>query len=278
MSGKSSAHRELRGVLTQSNNLITNGPDMKNGLICFGLCAAISLYSQSKVEKTIPVQAGQKLILDMDFPSLNIQTWERKEVQINGTVSINRGENDGAFELRVDQQSGQLSVTSALLNEKSITQRIMISKDDQEYYFMATRFDDPIVQEFLKEKGQGYAYMSIGIVKEISLEIFVPKNMDTEIRAKYGLVEVKGFDAPLRISATYGKVDATITASTTGEIVARSRHGEILTNLDIKFDQLPFAAKKHDHWTEISARPGKGPRYAIEAKHGNVYLRKPGSQ
>ena len=91
--------------------------------------------------------------------------------------------------------------------------------------------------------------------------------------AKYGIVEVKGFDAPLTIDAKYGGVDATIVASATGQITARSRYGEILTNLAIKFDQASYSDRR-DHWTEISAKTGTGPSYNFESKYGNVYLRK----
>jgi len=68
------------------------------------------------------------------------------------------------------------------------------------------------------------------------------------------------------------------TASSTGQLTARSRYGEILSNLDIKFDQAKFpdkSARSQGKWTEISAKLGSGPPYFIESKYGKVYLRKP---
>jgi hypothetical protein len=87
-------------------------------------------------------------------------------------------------------------------------------------------------------------------------------------------VEVKDFDAPLSIESKYGGVDATIPPTSAGLITARSRYGEILTNLAVKFDQANKMEKSADKWTEISAKLGQGPAYWFESKYGNVYLRK----
>ena len=236
-------------------------------LFCSMIC-----HAQTKVEKTIPVRAGQKLILNFDYPEVKLQTWDKNEVLIKGTVSINRGENDAAFDLQVNMDK-DITVTSVIKDKENIPQRIVIKKGDIEYFFKAKDFNDPEIQKFLEENGREYTYMSNGIIKEIKLEVFVPKNMETSVMAKYGMVEVKGFNAPLNINAKYGGVDATISTASTGQLTARSRYGEILTNLDVKFDQARFPDKQ-DKWTEISAKVGSGPSYLIESKYGKVYLRK----
>lgn len=238
-------------------------------VLCAFLCAG-----QTPIEKTVPLKAGTKLVLDFDHPDIVIKTWDKNEVMIKGTASINRGENDSAFELVVEDQGPELRISSILKDKENIPQRIVIKKGDQEFYFRAKDYNDPEVQKFLEDNGHDYAYMSNGIIRDIELEISVPKNVDTRVIAKFGLVEIKGFDGPLTVDAKFGKIDATIVPQRTGDLMARTRHGEILTNLDIKFDQRPQTGKG-DHWTEITAKPGTGPSYRLEAKFGNVYLRKP---
>lgn len=242
-------------------------------LFSFLVCGLTS-FAQTKIEKSVPVQSGQKLVLNFDYPEVTLQTWEKSEVLVKGTVSINHGENDNAFELEVSPSPGEVTITSILKEKENIPQRIVIKKGDREYFFKAKDYNDPVVQKFLEENGREYSYMSNGIIREIKLEVFVPKKMETSVVAKYGLVEVKNFEAPLTVDAKYGGVDASILAAATGQLVARTQYGEILTNLDIKFDQAPFTEKRSNHWTEISAKPGNGPRYNIESKYGNVYLRK----
>ncbi len=234
---------------------------------------ATRAVAQTPVEKTVPVQATQTLFLDFDHPEIKISTWEKKEVLIKGTASINRGENDNAFALEISNTGSEIRITSTIKDKENLPKRIMIKKGDTEYFFKAKDFKDPEVQKFLEQNGREYSYMSNGLIVEVKLEIFVPKGMPTRVLSKYGIVEVTGFDAPLTIDSKYGGVDATISATTTGQLVARSRYGEILTNLGVSFDQK--SPDRNEKWTEISAKVGSGSRYEIEAKYGNVYLRKP---
>jgi hypothetical protein len=238
------------------------------------LCLIVSVgFGQTQVEKSLAVQAGQTLMLDFDHPEIKLSTWDKKEIAVKGTASINRGENDNAFELQVTTTGPQIRISSIIKDKENLPQHIMIKKGDTEYFFKAKDFKDPEVQKFFDENGREYSYMSNGVIIEVKLEIFVPKGMATNVVSKYGIVEVAGFDAPLTIDSKYGGVDATITAATTGQLVARSRYGEILTNLGVSFDQK--GPDRNEKWTEISAKIGTGPRYEIEAKYGNVYLRKP---
>jgi hypothetical protein len=243
-------------------------------LLLIGLALAPGL-SQTKIEKTVPVQRGQKLTLDFDYPDLiKVQTWDKNEILIKGEVSINKGENDDAFELLIDNTPGSIRISSRLKDKQNIPLRITIKRGDEEYYFKAKDMHAPEVQKFIAEHGGDYNYMSQGIIQDITLDIFVPRGMESQVNAKYGIVEVKGFDAPLTVDAHYGGVDATISSNTTGELVARTCYGEILTNLDIKFDSNGLEPNRN-HWIEIHAKAGSGPKYALESKYGKVYLRKP---
>lgn len=249
---------------------------MKTKFLLGLIALSVPLFAQTKIEKTVPVQSGQKLALNFDYPELiKIQTWDRKEVLIKGTVSINKGENDAAFELVTQTNGNTVTVSSVIKDMEDLPKRIVIKKGDTEYVFRAKDYKDPEVKKFMDEHGGNYTYMSSGIIKEIQLEIFVPVGMETSVQAKYGLVEVLGFNAPLTVDAKYGGVDATINARATGELIARTHFGEILTNLDLAFDSEKDKDSNYNKWTQISVKPGTGPRYMLESKYGKVYLRKP---
>lgn len=239
------------------------------------LCGAV--FGQTKIEKSIPVQAGQKLVMTFDYPELiKVQTWDRKEILVRGDVSINKGENDNAFELTTQTSGNTVSISSSIRDMENLPRRIVIKKGDVEYVFKAANHKDPEVQKFLDEHGREYTYMSTGVIKEIKLEVFVPAGMETRIEAKYGLVEISSFNAPLVVDAKYGGIDATINSRATGELIARTHFGEILTNLDVTFDSGMLANSDYSpKWTEVSAKPGSGPKYSFESKYGKVYLRKP---
>jgi hypothetical protein len=263
--------RKLSAITHLRQNIYT----MKTFItLLFAISALTAAIAQTRVEKNIPWKSGQKLVMDFDYPDVKIHTWDKNEVSVTGTASITRGENDNAFELVVEEAAGQVTISSRLNDKENIPQRIVIKKGDQEFFFKARDYNDPEIQKFLEENGHEYSYMSNGIIRDVQLEIFVPKGTETTVLLKYGTVEITKFDGPLTVDAKYGKIDASIVPQSIGELTARARHGEILTNLDIKFDQESTMSRK-DHWTVITARPGKGPAYRFETKYGNVYLRKP---
>lgn len=235
---------------------------------------SVATYAQTVVDKTFQLQGAKELVTDFDQPNVTIQTWDRNEVVVKGTVSINNGENDAAFELQTENNGGVLTIRSVLKDKDNIPRHITIKKGDQEFVFRANDFNDPEIQKFFEKNGRDYSYMSNSLLIKVDLQLFVPKNLKTSINIRHGLIEFKTFDAPLKVIAKYSKIDATI-PSTIGALTARTKHGEILSNLDFKFDQQPFERGRGNNWTEITAHPGKGQDYFIESTYGTVYLRKP---
>ena len=246
---------------------------MKPILVLFLLLSS-SAFAQTKIEKSIPIKSGQRLVLQLDHPNVKIQTGTGTEVMITGTVSINQGEHDAAFGFDVNTTSSEVKVVSSLKDKENIPHRITIKKGDREYYFKTANFHDPEVQKFLAENGNDYSYRSSGIQMDINLVVTVPRNTQIQVEAKHGMVEVLSLDAALTINAKHGGIDITVPTGAKGRITARCQYGEILTNLDTKFDQVPGGGKNGKRWTEITANLGAGPEVIVESKYGNIYLRK----
>jgi hypothetical protein len=225
--------------------------------------------AQTKLNKTIPVQSGQKIKMHFDYPELvRVSTWDRNEIVVEGIVSINNGENDDAFIFENEVVGGAVELRSYIKDLKSLPQRITIVRDGQKIMFR----DKAELKKYQQEHGTGYNTMSWGADIDIHLEIKVPKNIETRVESVYGMVEIVNFAGPLTVEATYGGVDAALTEKATGEIVAETNYGEIFTNLDVKFSGEEF--KNRDFHTYVTAKPGSGPKYSFESKYGNVYIRK----
>jgi hypothetical protein len=226
-------------------------------------------FAQTKLNKTIPVQAGQKIDMHFDYPEVvRVSTWDRNEISVQGTVSINNGENDDAFVFENTTSNNTIYLSSVINDLKNLPQRITIMRDGQKIMFK----DKAEFKKYQQENGKNYSTMSWGADIDIQLEIKVPKNCMTRIESVYGLVEVKDFAGPLTVEATYGGVDASLIERNAGEIVAETNYGEIFTNLDTKFGGE--GSDNKDFHTYVSAKPGSGPRYSFESKYGNVYIRK----
>jgi len=225
-------------------------------------------YAQTVINKTVPVQVGQKVTMHFDYPELiRVSTWDKNEISITGTVSINSGENDNAFTLDVSSSGNTVSVKNEIKNMKSLPQRITVFHEGQKTVFR----NKEAFNAYKSQAGASFQQVNYGVDMEIILEIKVPRNADTRVESVYGTVEIKDFTGPLAVVSTYGGVDAALTEKSTGEVSAETNYGEIYTNFDTKFGGQITNEAFH---TFVSAKPGNGPKYTFESKYGNVYLRK----
>jgi hypothetical protein len=225
------------------------------------------VVAQTPVNKSYPAAPGQKISFHFDYPELvKISTWDKNEISIEGVVNINAGESDDAFELSQSVSGGTIKIENRIKNMKNLPQRITITRGNEKITFK-TKAD---YKKYCEEHGKDFNTTSMGVDMEIVLEIKVPKNMETNLESVYGMVEVKEFRGPLSVDATYGGVDVAVQEKSIGELTAETGYGQIYSNLDAKFKGSEF----EDFHTVVSIKPGTGPRFNVESKYGNVYLRK----
>ena len=233
------------------------------------LFTVLTSGAQTVINKTVQVQPGQKIDMHFDYPKLiRVTTWDKNEISIQGTVSINNGENDDAFVLETSPTSSIINIRNEIKGMKELPQRITIHDGPQTITFK----DKKEFEKYKQEQGRNFDRMSNGVEMEIQLEIKIPKNVETNIVSVYGMVEIKEFTGPLTVEATYGGIDAALTEKATGEIKAETNFGEILTNLEVKF--TGDSKSQENFHTVVSAKPGIGSHYSFGSKYGNVYLRK----
>jgi hypothetical protein len=240
---------------------------MRASLSVFLILLTGVLLAQTPVNKTYPVATGQKISFRFDYPELvKITTWDKNEISIAGSVSINQGEHDEAFELLQSASGNTVYIENKIRNLKELPKRITVTRGTEKLTFK-TEAD---FKKYCKETGSDFNVKSWGVDMDIILEIKVPRNMETKLECVYGLAEVKSFAGPLTVEATYGGVDVSVQERTTGELKAETSYGQIYSNLDLKFTSSEFK----DFHTVVTAKPGTGPRYSFESKYGNVYLRR----
>ncbi|MBL7859342.1 MAG: hypothetical protein JNM57_16740 [Cyclobacteriaceae bacterium] len=229
-----------------------------------------SLMAQTPIQKSITVQQGQTISMHFDYPELiRVSTWEKNEISIQGTVSINGGENDDAFELQLATSGNVVTVRNEIKDMKNLPHRITVVDGAKKLVFK----NKEDWKKYQAEHGKGnYTMESYGTDMEILLEIKVPRNFQTSIKSVYGMVEVKQFYGPLTVVSTYGGVDAALSEKNIGVLTAETNFGEIFSNLNTRFGDS--TNRDENFHTVVSAKPGNGPAYNFESKYGNVYLRK----
>ena len=245
---------------------------MKNKLYVLVAVMFVPLldYAQTPINKVIPVRSGQKISMRFDYPELvKVSTWDKNEISIQGSVSINMGENDDAFELITSTADNTISIKNEIRDMKNLPHRVTLRDGAQKIVF---RNKEELQKYKAENKLTNYSSVSYGLEMDIILEIKVPRNTETMVESVYGMVEIKDFTGPLTVEATYGGVDAALTERAVGQISAETNYGEIYSNLDVKFGGEGL--RQGDFHTNVSAKPGSGPAYSFDSKYGNVYLRK----
>jgi len=241
-----------------------------NRLFIAFIFLAVTVSAQTKLDKHILVKPGQQVRITFDYPKLiKVSTWDKNEISIQGSVSINDGESDDAFVIDTSTSGDVIDIRGKVKNMDDLPQRITVIKDGVKTVFR----NEAEYKKYKKEKGfSGFDMMNRGLDLEITLEIRVPAKMQTSLVSVYGMVEVRQFDGPLHVEATYGGVDASLTESTTGDLVAETNYGHIYSDLNLRPAQESI--REEDFHTVVSAKLGKGPGYRFESPYGNVYLRR----
>jgi hypothetical protein len=230
--------------------------------IAIGPCFALA---QTKVSKSFPVTKGQKVNLHFDYPKvIHISTWAGNEITVVAAVKINNGETDRAFTLTERSSEGKISISNKIDMNLIPDSYYIVDKGDK-IRFNSKNDLQAYVSEHKGTRTTTYQQKDI----EISLDIKVPVNVSTEITSVYGLVEVRNFNGAIKVDATYGGIDASLTEREIGRLDLTTQYGKIYTNLSLQ----PTEKTEKDFFTSITAMPGKGPGYNFTSTYGNIYLR-----
>ena len=130
-------------------------------IITFILAAIVCVtQAQTSIQKSIPVRTGQAIKMNFDYPELvKVTTWDRNEVLIEGSVTINNGENDDAFELHVDNEGSYISIANVIRDMKNLPQVVTVLKDGKKTIFRSKADYEKHKEQF----GGGYNVKSWGV-------------------------------------------------------------------------------------------------------------------
>lgn len=257
-------------------------------------------YAQKTISKTLNTKSGQEVNFDFDRANVKFTTWNKNQVAISGTAKINNGENDEAFTLKVKEINGVWKVSTFLENECDIPRMISMTKDGVTTYRKVDKKKNMWDGwDNLTEQGEKYDQVNIGIIAEIELEIKVPQNIVMNIKSKFGDVDIENFTGELYAKNTHGHiqavfprplkedvqlisthnfVDVSVPSNSRLNVDLKSSHGEMLTDLDLDFQQGVGGKNDRNNCSSSKNRivanlNGGGTNLNLKATHNNVYLR-----
>jgi hypothetical protein len=231
-------------------------------IIAIGPCFALA---QTKIKKSYPVDESQTIDFRFDYPQkIYISTWSGNEIIVEANVTINNGKSDGAFTLVGTNTKGEISISNKL-NMEMIPENYYIKDKGVKIQFGSKKDLEAYLKTLSGPRPSTYQNKDINI----DIHIKVPADVSTKVTSVYGLVEVRDFNGPIEVDATYGGIDASLTEKSIGRLQLTTRYGKIYTNISLK----PIEKIQKDFFTSITAVPGKGPGYHLISSYGNIYLR-----
>ena len=230
-------------------------------------------FAQTTFEKSVQVNPGQEVKFEFTWPELVIfRTWDKGEIKIVAKVVINRGQNDDAFNIAVNQASDNIMIASIIEDYKNLPRKIIINKDGQEYFFDSDDRNSPEIRTFKKEnEGSKYNYMQEGVIIDIVVEVWVPNNISIDVYSKFGLIEVVNFPGKLTAHSKFGGIDLATNGSIA--IKAGTKFGEKYTNLTSNVTSLQVGSYP-GKWDWVQLGKPDGSLTELKSEFGNIYIRK----
>jgi len=224
-------------------------------------------HSQVKINKLYPAKKGQAVSFEFDYPkNIRVSNWDKDEISVEASIIVDGVKADEVFTLTKSESNGRMLITNKI-NMAKVPRRFYAFENGVKVLFK-TREE---MNAFLKEKGKAVSanYESSDI--DVVIDIKLPANTNTHITSVYGLVEVAGFEGPIKIDATYGGIDARLSQRAIGKLTMTNRFGKIYTDFKLKPEEI----KEQQFYTAINTTLGKGASYDFNSSYGNIYLRNP---
>jgi len=240
------------------------------GLLIIFCVFFYSVSAQKIVEKNVPVSSDQEIELKFKYAEvIKVKTWDKKEVYVKASVSINCDEDNDVFKLEVEDEPDLVRIYSDYGDLNKISKKYI-----------------------LKEDKEGNLYINGKTLSiETYYEVNVPENVKLNIYSICGDVEINKFEGPLNVKLTSGNieikefegslyaksisgfVDLSLASNQKVDLRMKTVTGEIYTNLDIDFDK--YGNKHGIVGSKVSGSiNGGGKEIELESVSGDIYLRK----
>lgn len=249
---------------------------MKSILTGLLIMIASAIYAQTEIRQEFDISGVKEINMNFKFPEfVKVRSWDGDKVLITGSAMVNLGKNDKNFVINGDKQSESLYITSEIRDIDQIPIRLWArGANGTVHFFNAKDWNSPEVQQYIEENPD-HRSISNGVIKQIKLEILVPRNVALNINCKFGLLEIQDFDAPLNANSKFGGIDISFISGASGDLIAKSKFGEIYTNLEVDFNGRDGFSKEPNKWLVVQSRlNGGGKSFILESEHGDLFLRK----
>jgi len=240
---------------------------MKNSILATLLvCSSLYVNAQKNIEKALPTQPGDKVYLDFRYAKqVNVTTWEKSEVVLLASVSIDKGEYDDLYEIVAEKNGTRLEFYSDTdeLEEKWDT---FYSSDD-----CCNRH---------------------GVNLEVNIEVQMPANLDLDFNSISGSIKAVSLTGNLHFNTISGDITLTpveksfhvktisgdvellVQEPMNVDLSAKTISGEIYSNLDLEYLDGKRGLRQVVGQKVKARLNDGGEEWEMETISGNIFLRR----
>ena len=231
---------------------------MKKIIISLFLSILISpVFAQKIIDKKLSWSKDQLVNLNLKFgDSIRVRYWDKQEVSIRMSVSINSGKLNDAF----------------LVTSSSSSDELILKTDfDEKMLKQGKKEDCPKDKSssIKNENGDGERYY---VCSEISYQVFLPREARLKLESINGNIDIEGASTAVFAKTISGYVDMTWPKTKGANLAMQTITGEVYSDLKIDFknkEKNPIVG-----YLLKGALNGGGPEVHLESISNNVYLRK----
>ncbi|VXD18426.1 DUF4097 family beta strand repeat-containing protein [Marinoscillum sp. 108] len=214
---------------------------MKTLITVLLLAATWVGYAQTQVTESANVGKQELLQLNFDFADdITIQTWDKNEVYVEVSVSINDGEYDHIFTL-----------------DKMVTERAITISMDKDMWKKVDR------------KGENCNFQT-----EIVYRVFLPSQLRLKANTINGNFIITPMTREVELKTISGDIDITVAREEGLDFKAKTISGEIFSDLEIDFPEGKEGLRQVVGMNVRGKVNSGGSPMELETISGNIYLRK----
>ena len=264
--------------------------------VLVGVLLCLNLPAQKTDIQTVSASGVEQFFGEFEWGNAEFSSWDKNEIEIKASYSINGGENDDAFQLEIEESDKQLSVYVDVKNYESLPRRIMVWKDGVKYVFPEGKNKEEtqnMIREKLGEDAQ--ERYSHGVDIDIQVEIKVPKRLFVQVKSTYGNLGFESFPNKVKAKSTYGGIEAVYAAgespneadlfstysyvdvslpgSEGRDIEMTTEYGALYTDMNIELDE--GRSEERNYYQHVAGTVNRGGTpIKMESTYSGVYLRK----
>ena len=210
------------------------------------LCTILlPLAAQKIIEKHIDFSGKKMISMNLEIAdSIRIITWNKSEVYMKASVSINNDKNN----------------------------------DDYKVNFEEGRSDVTIHSKFEFEKGKnccgdsGNCHCNCNCHEKIYFDVFIPENADLSVETINGDITITGNTAQVRAHSISGFIDFTVTPDIKADLKMNTISGTMYSNFDFSTEKNLRRAGGSSISTILNGGGDKS--IDLETISGDIFLRK----